>query len=88
MKNKDRGKITSILEVLNETGTFVTARRIKRKIEDVPKTKSVNAKDYGQLLSFISRMGLIERGETRKGKWRIRLEGQKWLDNEIDVRKI
>lgn len=88
MRNENKGKVTSILEVLDETGTLVTARRVKREIENIPRTESIDAKDYGQLLSFISRMGLVERGETRKGKWGILPEGREWLDNEIDVRKL
>ena len=80
--------ITQILDFLDETGTFTTSKRIKREVEDIPRTESVNAVDYGQKLSFISQLGLIERSDTRQGKWKITNKGKKWLDNEIDLREI
>lgn len=80
--------ITKILDFLDETGTYTTSKRIKRELEDIPRTEPVNAVDYGQKLSFISELGLIERANTRQGKWKITNKGKKWLNNEIDLREI
>lgn len=80
--------ITEILEYLNSTGTSATSKRIKRKIEKVPRTESINAIDYGHTLSFMSKMGLVDKGNTGTNKWKIKEKGKKWLNNEIDVREL
>lgn len=90
MEKEGRPVITEILDYLNESpNTYITSRRIKKKLEPSIRPKdSANAWDYGKRLGYMRKMGLVEKNERERSGWKITGRGQKWVNNELDLREL
>lgn len=86
---KGSNMITEILDYLNKSpNTYTSSTRIMKKVEKIPHYESTNARKYGRRLSFMSKLGLVEKNDKQRKGWKITDKGKKWLDNEIDLREL